>query len=82
MPQDLPVRVIHVDGAGLRVANLLKAAGLTASTSEANRKIEEGAVKIDGARVTDRALTLGAGAEHVFQVGSRRFARLKLELKP
>lgn len=82
VPDDLPVRVIHVDGAGLRVANLLKEAGLTASTSEANRKIEEGAVKIDGARVTDRTLTLGAGAEHVFQVGSRRFARLKLEPKP
>jgi tyrosyl-tRNA synthetase len=82
VPEDLPVRVIHVDGAGLKVANLLKEAGLAASTSEANRKIEEGAVKIDGARVTDRALTLAAGAEHVFQVGSRRFARLKLELKP
>ena len=82
VPEDLPVRVIHVDGAGLRVANLLKEAGLAASTSEANRKIEEGAVKIDGARVTDRALTLAAGAEHVFQVGSRRFAKLKLELKP
>jgi tyrosyl-tRNA synthetase len=82
VPEDLPVRVIQVDGAGLRVSNLLKEAGLAASTSEANRKIEEGAVKIDGARVTDRALTLAAGAEHVFQVGSRRFARLKLELKP
>jgi tyrosyl-tRNA synthetase len=82
VPDDLPVRVIHVDGTGLRVANLLKEAGLAASTSEANRKIEEGAVKIDGARVTDRTLTLGAGAEHVFQVGSRRFARLKLEPKP
>jgi tyrosyl-tRNA synthetase len=82
VPDDLPVRVIHVDGAGLRIANLLKEAGLAASTSEANRKIEEGAVKMDGARVTDRALTLGAGAEHVFQVGSRRFARLKLESKP
>lgn len=82
VPDDLPVRVIHVDGAGLRVANLLKEAGLAASTSEANRKIEEGAVRMDGARVTDRALTLGAGAEHVFQVGSRRFARLKLESKP
>ena len=81
VPDDLPVRVIHVDGAGLRVANLLKEAGLAASTSEANRKIEEGAVKMDGVRVTDRTLTLGAGAEHVFQVGSRRFARLKLESK-
>jgi tyrosyl-tRNA synthetase len=81
VPEDLPLRVIPVDAAGLRVANLLKEAGLAASTSEANRKIEEGAVRIDGERVTDRGLTLQAGAEHVFQVGSKRFARLRLELK-
>lgn len=82
VPDDLPLKVIQVDAAGLRVANLLKEAGLAASTSEANRKIEEGAVRIDGAKATDRGLTLKAGAEHVIQVGSRRFARLKLELKP
>jgi len=82
VPDDLPLKVIQVDAAGLRFANLLKEAGLAASTSEANRKIEEGAVRIDGARATDRGLTLKAGAEHVIQVGSRRFARLKLELKP
>jgi tyrosyl-tRNA synthetase len=81
VPEDLPVQLIAVEPAGLRVANLLKEAGLAASTSEANRKIEEGAVKVDGARVTDRALTFTAGAEHVFQVGSRRFARLKLTAK-
>ena len=82
VPQNLPVRVIAVQAAGLRIANLLKEAGLAASTSEANRKIEEGAVKIDGARVSDRGLTLKAGAEHVFQVGAKRFAKLKLEAKP
>jgi tyrosyl-tRNA synthetase len=82
VPTDLPVKVIAVQAAGLRIANLLKEAGLAASTSEANRKIEEGAVKIDGARVSDRGLTLRAGAEHVFQVGAKRFAKLKLELKP
>ena len=81
VPQDLPVRVIAVEGAGLRIANLLKEAGLATSTSEANRKIEEGAVKVDGARVSDRNLTFRAGAEHVFQVGAKRFARLKLEPK-
>ncbi|MGH7744613.1 MAG: tyrosine--tRNA ligase [Candidatus Dormibacteria bacterium] len=81
VPDDLPVRVIRVDGAGLKVANVLKEAGLAASTSEANRKIEEGAVRIDGARVTDRGLTLPVGAEHVFQVGAKRFARLRLEPK-
>jgi tyrosyl-tRNA synthetase len=82
VPQDLPVKVIAVEGAGLRIANLLKEAGLAASTSEANRKIEEGAVKIDGVRVSDRALMLKAGAEHVFQLGARRFARVRLEPKP
>jgi tyrosyl-tRNA synthetase len=81
VPADLPVTVIQVEAAGVRVANLLKEAGLAASTSEANRKIEEGAVKIDGTKITDRALTFRSGAEHVFQVGSKRFARLKLEAK-
>jgi tyrosyl-tRNA synthetase len=81
VPEDLPVTVIQVEAAGVRVANLLKEAGLAASTSEANRKIEEGAVKIDGTKITDRALTFRSGAEHVFQVGSKRFARLKLEAK-
>jgi tyrosyl-tRNA synthetase len=81
VPTDLPVQVIRVEAAGLRVGNLLKEAGLAASTSEANRKIDEGAVRIDGTKVTDRALTLNPGVEHVFQVGSKRFAKLKLELK-
>jgi tyrosyl-tRNA synthetase len=81
VPDDLPVRVIAVESSGVRIANLLKEAGLAASTSEANRKIGEGAVRIDGTRLTDRGLTLKAGVEHVFQVGSKRFARLRLERK-
>ena len=79
VPQDLPLKVVPVEGAGLRLANLLKEAGLAGSTSEANRKIEEGAVRIDGERVSDRGLTLRAGAEHVLQVGAKRFARVRLE---
>jgi len=79
VPQDLPLKLVPVQGPGLRLANLLKEAGLAGSTSEANRKIEEGAVRIDGARVSDRGLTLKAGAEHVLQVGSKRFARVRLE---
>jgi tyrosyl-tRNA synthetase len=78
VPTDLPPVVIPVGAAGLRIANVLKAAGLAASTSEANRKIDEGAVKLDGAKVTDRALTLHAGADHVLQVGTRRYARVQL----
>src|SRR5215468_3308687 len=79
VPQDLPLKVVPVESGGLRLANLLKEAGLAASTTEARRKIEEGAVRIDGARVSDLALTLKAGAEHVLQVGAKRFARVRLE---
>jgi tyrosyl-tRNA synthetase len=81
VPTDLPPKVIQVDAGGMKVANVLKEAGLAASTSEAGRKIEEGAVKVDGTRVSDRGLTFTAGADHVFQVGSRRYARLKFEPK-
>jgi tyrosyl-tRNA synthetase len=81
VPADLPPKVIPVDATGLRLANLLKEAGLASSTSEANRKIDEGAVRVDGNRVTDRGSTFYAGADHVFQLGSKRFGRLKLELK-
>jgi len=55
---------------------------LAASTSEANRKIDEGAVKVDGLKISDRALTFQAGADHIFQIGSRRIARVKLAARP
>ncbi|MBW4053374.1 MAG: tyrosine--tRNA ligase [Proteobacteria bacterium] len=79
VPTDLPPQVLQVDAGGIRLPNLLKAAGLAASTSEATRKIAEGAVRIDGERLRHRALVLHAGADLVLQVGSRRFTRVKLE---
>jgi tyrosyl-tRNA synthetase len=81
VPADLPPKVLQVEAAGIRLPSLLKAAGLAASTSEATRKIAEGAVRIAGERVTDRGLLLNPGADLVLQVGSRRFARVRLELK-
>jgi tyrosyl-tRNA synthetase len=82
LPTDLPPTTVMVGAEGMRIANLLKEGGLAASTSEANRKIDEGAVKVDGARISDRGLTFQAGADHVFQIGSRRVARLKLAARP
>jgi len=82
VPTDLPPKALPVEPAGIRLGNLLKEAGLAASTSEANRKIDEGAVRIDGQKVTDRGLVLQAGADHVIQLGSKRFARVQLVLKP
>ncbi|MBI2315795.1 MAG: tyrosine--tRNA ligase, partial [Betaproteobacteria bacterium] len=56
----------------------LKAARLTASTSEALRMIEQGGVRLNGERVSDRSLRLGPGATVVLQVGKRKFARVTL----
>ncbi|MGH8148984.1 MAG: tyrosine--tRNA ligase [Steroidobacteraceae bacterium] len=78
VPADLPVRTVLVEAEGARLANVLKEAGLVASTSEAYRKIAEGAVRIEGQRVQDRSLILAVGSDHVLQVGSHRFARVKL----
>jgi len=82
LPTDLATITVAVGPDGIRIANLLKEVGLAASTSEANRKIDEGAVKVDGARISDRGLVFAAGADHVFQIGSRRIARLKLAARP
>ena len=68
---------VHIGGAPLGIAALLKAAGLAPSTSEANRLIEGGGVRIEGSVVSDKALKLDAGV-HVVQVGKRKFARVHL----
>ncbi len=79
IPEDLPEITIDVADAGLGIARLLKQAGLTPSTAEANRMIEQGGVKIDGTKISDRALTLAKGVTVVAQVGKRKFARVTLK---
>lgn len=79
MPDDIAEVTLTIDAAAqIPIANLLKDAGLTSSTSDALRMIKQGAVKMDGERVTDRALMIEAGSNHIYQVGKRRFARVKL----
>lgn len=78
LPDDIPERTVMANGEGLPIANLLKEAGLTDSTSEAIRMIKQGAVRIDGERVEVRDLNLLPGSCHVFQVGKRRFAKVKV----
>ncbi len=65
------------DADSLGIGNVLKLAGLVASTSEALRLIDQGGVRVDGDVVTDRALRLGAGTR-VMQVGKRKFAKITL----
>ena len=82
LPADLPLLTVYTGESGLKLPNVLKEAGLATSTTEANRKIAEKAVRVDGTRTEDRSLTFAPGAEHIFQVGTRRIARVKLAPKP
>ncbi|MNN59875.1 Tyrosine--tRNA ligase [compost metagenome] len=75
VPDDIPA--VTLEGAPLGIAQLLKQASLVPSTSEANRNIEQGGVKIDGSVVSDKATKVAAGT-YVVQVGKRRFARVTL----
>jgi tyrosyl-tRNA synthetase len=78
MPQNMPEVRLAAGEQGLPIANALKDAGLTSSTSEALRMIKQGAVRVDGERVEDAQLRLPAGASCICQVGKRRFARVLL----
>lgn len=79
VPDDIPeVSLSLVDrGASLGIGALLKSAGLAPSTSEANRLIDGGGVRVDSGVVSDRGLKLSAGT-YVVQVGKRKFARVTL----
>ena len=79
IPEDLPDVTLTVDAARIGIAQLLKQAGLTPSTSEAHRMIEQGGVRLDGEKVTDKALTIARGKTVVAQVGKRKFARVTVQ---
>jgi tyrosyl-tRNA synthetase len=74
----LPQAEIKIPAEGVRLAALLTAAGLTASNSEATRKLKERAVRIDAEVVDDAQRVFAAGFEGVLQVGKRNFARVRL----
>jgi tyrosyl-tRNA synthetase len=78
MPEEMPELTLSADAEAMPIANLLHQAGLVQSTSEALRMIQQGAVRIDGERVADRKLEIAVGANHIFQVGKRRFARVSV----
>jgi tyrosyl-tRNA synthetase len=78
LPEDLSEVTLSAATGPLGIAQVLKGAGLVPSTSEAYRQIKQGAVRVDGERVEDGALTFIAGARHVFQVGKRRLARVTI----
>ena len=76
IPADIPEHTLVTGMTPLPIAQVLKQAGLTASTSEALRMIDQGGVKLDGEKVSDKSLAFTAGSELVLQVGKRKFARV------
>lgn len=79
IPDEMDEVVLNVGG-GCAIANLLKEAGLTKSTSDSLRMIKQGAVKINGEKVVDPKLIIATASKQVYQVGKRKFARVGLKL--
>ncbi len=84
LPTDLAEIVVYADAAtgDCSLSASLVAVGLVSSGSEARRKLAEGAVRIDGEKVTDPQKRLSVGAQHTLQMGPRRFARVRIEKRP
>ena len=78
IPEDLIERELKSPTEGYPLSNLLKDLGLTTSTSESNRMVQQGGVKIDGEKVEEQRLALKPGSVHILQVGKRKFAKVKL----
>jgi tyrosyl-tRNA synthetase len=79
IPDDLDEKRVVGEGGEIGIAAMLKQAGLTSSTSESFRMIQQGAVKLDGEKVTDKGLNLAKGCVVVAQVGKRKFAKITVE---
>jgi tyrosyl-tRNA synthetase len=79
IPDQMPEVTITAGDRTLLLTQILKQAGLASGTSEAMRMIEQGGVKLNGEKVSDKTLKLGAGPPFVAQVGKRKFARIKVQ---
>jgi tyrosyl-tRNA synthetase len=78
IPDELPEVEVVVGDKGMSIAHVMKAAQLTASTSEANRLIEGGGVRVDGERIEDKNSLLTQNKTIILQVGKRKFAKVRL----
>ena len=78
MPDEIDEIELKIQGSSFCIANLLKESGLTSGTSEAIRLINQGAVKIDGEKISDAKLEISVNTQNIYQVGKRKFAKVKL----
>jgi tyrosyl-tRNA synthetase len=78
MPETMEEKSVRSSKGVVPIAHVLKEAGLVPSTSEGLRMIRQGAVRMDGERVEDERLEIPAGSNRVYQVGKRKFARIRV----
>ncbi|HMD72460.1 MAG TPA: tyrosine--tRNA ligase [Steroidobacteraceae bacterium] len=78
IPEDLEERIMLIDGPSARLTGLLKDLGFVASGSEASRKIQEGAVRVDQEKIASHSHELQAGNTYIVSVGKRHFAKIRL----
>lgn len=76
LPDDMPEMMLYGQGTILTLVQILKQIGLTASTSEALRMVESGAVRANGEKVSDKSRVVMPGETIVLQVGKRKFAKV------
>ena len=77
-PDDIETKDIYIQQAAIPVANLLKNAGLVPTTSEAHRLVSQGAVRIDGEKISNSRIEIPTGSSQIIRVGKRRIARIAL----
>ncbi len=78
VPENLPERLIEIDAPSARLSGILKEIGFVSSSSEASRKITEGAVRVNQEKVSSHAHELVAGHTYIVSVGKRSFAKIRL----
>ena len=78
MPDDIESIQVDIEGDSILLVNLLKDTKMIASVSEGNRLIKQGGIKIDSEKVEDQKLEVNKGSENIYQVGKRKFLKIKV----
>ena len=78
IPDDIDSVKINIDGPKIMLVNLLKDANMISSVSEGNRLIKQGGIKINSEKVEDPKHKVSEGSEDIYQVGKRKFLKIKL----
>ena len=77
-PENVDLVKVNIDGESILLVNLLKETNMIASVSEGNRLIKQGGIKVNSEKVNDPKLEISANSENLYQVGKRRFLKIKI----